>query len=114
MPCSTVITVEVVGFIGWNHLWEEVADDMNLKSEHSFSSKCILHEYSEDFGAIEISKLLICIIEYLIVYLEATIICRYIFLRIERTKFCDYLRGIGTGSTISNAPYCPITNVCEY
>ena len=44
-------------------------------------------------------------------YLEVTIICRYIFLWIElksrfaRTKFCDLLRGIGTGSTISNAQY---------
>ena len=43
--------------------------------------------------------------------LKVSIICRYIFLRIElkshfaRTKFSDSLRGIGTGSTISNALY---------
>ena len=45
-------------------------------------------------------------------YLKVTIICRYIFLRIElksrfaRTIFCDLLRGIGTGSAISHAQYC--------
>lgn len=45
-------------------------------------------------------------------YLKVTIICRYMFLQIElklcyaRTKICDFVHGIGTGTTISNALYC--------
>ena len=54
----------------------------------------------------------VCKINDDILVVKVTIICSYIFLRIELksrfacTKFCDLLRGIGTGSTISNAQYC--------